>query len=57
MNALAHWLAMGGYAPFVWPAYGLTAAVLSGLVLLSWRRHRHSADALARLQRRAGTGE
>ena len=40
MNALADWLAMGGYAGFVWPAYGFAAAVLGGLALYSWRQHR-----------------
>ena len=52
MNAIAAWLAMGGYAGFVWPAYGLTAAVLGGLSLHYWRRHRQSAADLDRLQRR-----
>ncbi len=33
---------MGGYAGFVWPAYGVTAIVLGGLALYSWRRHQHS---------------
>ncbi len=50
MNGIGHWLAMGGYAGFVWPAYGVSAAVLGGLALFSWRRHRLSGEALARLQ-------
>lgn len=54
MNAtagwFAQWLEMGGYARFVWPAYGITVAVLGGLALVSWRRHRLSFQALARLQ-------
>jgi heme exporter protein D len=56
-NAIASWIAMGGYAGFVWPAYGVAAAVLGGLALFSWRRHRRSRDTLANLQRRAGTRE
>ena len=28
---------MGGYWPYVWPAFALTAAVLGGLWLVSWR--------------------
>jgi len=48
---------MGGYAAFVWPAYGVTAIVLGGLALHSWRRHRCSGDELLRLQRRVGTRE
>ena len=53
-GAIEGWLAMGGYAGFVWPAYGVTAVVLGGLALYSWRRHRRSADALAGLQRPRG---
>ncbi len=35
---MAEFFAMGGYADFVWPAYGLTAAVLTALVVASVRR-------------------
>ncbi len=49
MSALAGWLAMDGYAAFVWPAYTIAAIVLGGLALYSWRRHRRSGDELARL--------
>jgi heme exporter protein D len=44
-------MAMGGYAAFVWPAYGVALAVLGGLAWQSWRRYRASISALARLQR------
>ena len=54
MKAAADWLAMGGYAAFVWPAYGLATAVLAGLSLYYWRRHRRSTADLDRLQRPAG---
>ena len=57
MSAIESWFAMGGYAGFVWPAYGVAAIVLGGLALVSWRRHRRSSAALARLQGRFGTGE
>ena len=61
MNAiegwLAQWLGMGGYAGFVWPAYGIGAAVLGGLALYSWRRHRLSFAMLARLQQQIGLRE
>jgi heme exporter protein D len=50
VTAIESWFAMGGYAGFVWPAYGVTTAVLAGLALCSWRRHRRSGDTLARLQ-------
>ena len=55
MTAMIDWLAMGGYAAFVWPAYGLAAAVLGGVSVYSWRRHRHSAVDLDRLQGSAGS--
>lgn len=50
MDAIASWLAMGGYAGFVWPAYGVATAILGGVAFHAWRRHRSSAAALARLQ-------
>ena len=56
-GGLAVYFAMGGYAAFVWPAYGIAAAVLGGLAIYWWRRHRASADALARLQPPAGNRE
>jgi len=51
IDDLARYLAMGGYAAFVWPAYGVAFAVLGGLAWHSWRRYRASADALEKLQR------
>ena len=57
MSAIESWAAMGGYAGFVWPAYGVTAIVLGGLTLYSWWRHRRSEAMLARQQGRSGTRE
>ena len=54
MNAIAGWFAMGGYGAYVWPAYGIAAAVLGGFAIYSWRRYRASAAALDRLQPPAG---
>jgi len=48
-------LAMGGYAVFVWPAFSLTFAVLGGLALHSWRRYRQSVRTLEQLQRQIET--
>jgi heme exporter protein D len=50
VDDLAAFLAMGGYAAFVWPAYGTALTVLGGLTLYSWRRYRQSVVALVRLQ-------
>ena len=54
MGNVGAFLAMGGYAGFVWPAYGVALAVLGGLALFSWRRYRESTVALERLQRDFG---
>ena len=55
MSGIDAYLAMGGYAVYVWPAYGLTFAVLGGLALHSWRRYRHGVRTLERLQQQLGT--
>jgi heme exporter protein D len=52
---ISRYMAMGGYAAFVWPAYGVALAVLGGLAWQSWRRYRASISALDRLQREIGT--
>ena len=55
ISRVASFLAMGGYAVFVWPAYGVAAVVLGGLALSSWRRYRASEDALETLRREPGS--
>ncbi len=52
---VGRYLAMGGYAAFVWPAYGVALVVLGGLAWQSWRRYRASSDTLERLQRELRT--
>lgn len=54
---MTEFLAMGGYARFVWPAYGLAAVVLVGMAVQSyraWRRQQSLWSALeaTRPQRR-----
>jgi heme exporter protein D len=29
---------MGGYAAFIWPAYGIAALVIGGLIVMSFQR-------------------
>ena len=48
---LAGFLAMGGYAAYVWPAYGLTVIVLGGALLWSLGAYRRRQRELGRLQR------
>lgn len=37
MEAISTFLAMGGYAAFVWPAFAVAAVVLAGLLAASMR--------------------
>jgi heme exporter protein D len=48
---VGRYLEMGGYAAFVWPAYGVALVVLGGLAWRCWQRYRASTDALDKLQR------
>jgi heme exporter protein D len=41
---------MGGYAAFVWPAYGLSAIVMLGLAIGAWRGVKVRERDLARLR-------
>lgn len=45
-------LAMGGYAAYVWPAFGLTLLVLAGLLWQSLRLSRQREAELATLRER-----
>ena len=56
MDRIAEFLAMGGYAVYVWPALGLTAAVMLGLAWQSWRRLRQEERAAADLERSRSAG-
>lgn len=47
---MSAFLAMDGYAAFVWPAYGLTLLGVGGLVLWTLLARRAAAARLARLQ-------
>jgi heme exporter protein D len=48
-DAIQTFLAMGGYAKFVWPAYALAAIVLVGLLVISLRQLRKTEAELAAL--------
>jgi heme exporter protein D len=50
MNGLASFLAMGGYAVFVWPSYILTLVVLVILAFASFRASRKRSARLKDLQ-------
>jgi len=47
---VSEFLAMGGYAAFVWSAYGLTFLGVAGLILWTARARAAAAARLSRLQ-------
>jgi heme exporter protein D len=49
MDRLAEFLAMGGYADFVWPAYGVAALVLVAMLAVARARLKRSEAELRRL--------
>jgi len=53
-------LEMGGYAAFIWPAYGASMLSLGGLVFLSHRRlsrARRNLNALSDLKKNAASAD
>jgi heme exporter protein D len=50
MQRMLDYLAMGGYAAFVWPAYVLAAVILGGLFWQSQQGHRRRQRELERLR-------
>jgi heme exporter protein D len=64
VEAISTFFAMGGYAGFVWSAFGVTALVMAGLWVASWRSLKAREAELAALpplperaeRRRRGTG-
>lgn len=47
---MTHFLVMGGYAAFVWPAYGVSLAGILLAIFLSLRAYRHAKARLAALE-------
>ena len=43
-------LAMGGYAAYVWPAYGVSVLLLGGAVVVTWRAYARARARLAALE-------
>ncbi len=48
---MGDFFAMGGYAAFVWPAFGFAALVLIGLLAQSWGASRRREAELEHLRR------
>jgi heme exporter protein D len=50
---MAGYFAMGGYAAFVWSAYGITVLVLAALALVSVTAERRTRTRLAAIEQRS----
>ena len=50
MGSIREFLAMGGYAVYVWPALGLTVVVMTGLAIHAWRGLRREEIAVKQLE-------
>jgi len=57
MQAVSDYLSMGGYAAFIWPAYGIAALILIAFALDSWLRLKRAAVALRRLEAAQATAK
>jgi heme exporter protein CcmD len=47
---MMHFLAMGGYAAFVWPAYGITFAGLGAALAVTLRAYAHAKSTFEKLE-------
>jgi len=47
---MSDFFAMGGYAAYVWPAYGASVLVLAAVTLLIWRRGRELKKRLEKFE-------
>jgi heme exporter protein D len=54
MDAVHRFLDMGGYARFIWPAYGLAVIVLGGFLVTSIAAYRRTKRDLAALDAQRG---
>jgi len=50
MDKIANFLGMGGYAVYVWPAFGIVLVVMAGFVIASLRTLRSREATLRALQ-------
>lgn len=47
---MSEFLAMGGYAAFVWPSYAVAFGVMTGLLAWAWWTARHGEAEVERLR-------
>jgi len=48
---MAHFFSMGGYAAFVWPAYGVSFVGIAAMIWLTLRDYAAAKRRLAQLER------
>jgi heme exporter protein D len=48
---MTHFFAMGGYAAYVWPAYGLSFAGIACAIALTWRSYTRARSLLEKIER------
>ena len=46
MNQLTNFMSMSGYGHFIWPAFGISAILLTGILIHSQRFLRHTEKEL-----------
>jgi heme exporter protein D len=51
---MSEFFAMGGYAAFIWPAYGVTTVLLCGLLVLSLKSMRERETLVESLRSHRG---
>ena len=51
---MSHFLAMGGYGAYVWPAYGVSLLGIACAIGLTLRAYARAKAVLARIEREAG---
>ncbi|MGH7073178.1 MAG: heme exporter protein CcmD [Stellaceae bacterium] len=51
MANIAHYLAMGGFAVYVWPAFGIATLIMGALAITSVSTYRRRQRELERLER------
>ena len=54
-QSFAEFFAMSGYAAFIWPAYGIAALVLVGLLAVSLQQLRQAREMLRRYDSQSGS--
>jgi heme exporter protein D len=48
---MAHFFAMGGYAAYVWPSYGVSFVGLAAAIVFTWRSYTSAKRALERAEK------